>query len=179
MKQSKKIALGGMMAALSIVVLFLAGVIPMFIFAFPVIAGLLLLPVCVEMDWKWGVGVYLAVSILSLLLVPDREVVFSYICLFGHYPVTKLFLEKLRSRVLRVGAKLLTFSVSVGLCLLLTLWLFGMDYILADFSFFGEIGLAVLTGLGLLLLFLYDYVLGRFSVLYVRMIRPRLRKLLG
>ena len=179
LKQSKKIALGGMLAALSIVVLFLAGVIPLFVFAFPALAGMLLIPVCVEMDWKWGVGVYLVVSVLAILLVPDREVMFYYVCLFGHYPVTKLFLEKIRRRFLRILAKLATFTVSVGLCILLTLWLFGMEYVAAEFTFLGQTGLALLVVFGLLALLLYDFVLGRFSVLYIRMVRPRLRKLLG
>lgn len=168
-----------MLAALSIVVLFLAGVIPLFLFAFPMIAGLLLVPVCVEMNWKWGAGVYAVVALLAILLVPDREVTFYYICLFGHYPLTKCFLEKIRRRIPRTLAKLLTFTCSVGLCLLLTFWLFGLEYMLAEFTFLGRIGSAVLVVLGLTALFLYDFILGRFSILYIRMIRPRLRKLLG
>ena len=44
---------------------------------------------------RYGVAQYLASAILSLLLIPNRVLVFAYILFAGYYPVVKLYIEKL------------------------------------------------------------------------------------
>ena len=72
MKNSMKVALCGVMAALSTVLLFLTGAAPVATLALPAIAGCLLIPVVVEVGLSWSFGVYGVCGVLSLLLVPDR-----------------------------------------------------------------------------------------------------------
>ena len=52
MKTSRKVALGGMVTALSLVLMFLTGVFPFATFALPGIAGLLLIMVVIEMGCR-------------------------------------------------------------------------------------------------------------------------------
>lgn len=178
MKHAKKIALGGLLSALSCVLLMMAGMMPFLVFAMPMLAGMLLVPVCAEMNWKWGYAVYAVVSVLSLLLVADREAAFFYIGLFGHYAVTKMFLERIRSRPLRMLSKLLVFAASVALCLLLTALTFGLDYLLLEYALFGAWSVPLFGGVGLLMLGMYDVLLSRLAVLYEKRIRPKIRRML-
>lgn len=177
MKQTQKITFGGMMAALGVVLLMLASILPLFVFAVPAIAGLLLVPVCIECSPKWGFGVYAVTAVLALLLVPDREAAFFYVGLFGHYPVLKTVLERIRQKSMRAAAKGAVFLVSAALCLLATALVFGLDYLLTEYLLFGAAGAAVLGLIALVALYLYDTVIGRIAILYIRMLQPKLRHL--
>ena len=57
MKLSTKVAFSGVMAALSLVLLFLGGVVPVATIALPATAGCLLIPVVVEVGLSWSFGV--------------------------------------------------------------------------------------------------------------------------
>ena len=73
MKKSGQIALGGMMAALSMVVMMLTGLIPMGEFALPAIAGMFLIPVVTEIGYGAAWLTYGAVALLSLIAAPSKE----------------------------------------------------------------------------------------------------------
>lgn len=176
MKQASKIALGGLLAAVSVVMLIMGGILPFFVFAMPALAGIFLLPVCVELGWRWGYGVYAVVSILALLLAPDREAVLFYIGLFGQYPVTKVFLDKIKLPPLRWLVKIAAFTASIAVCLGATALVFGMEYLFAEYVIFGVWGAVLFFAVGLLTLLIYDFMLGRMSVLYVIRVQPRLRR---
>ena len=74
-RNTQKIALCGVVAALSVVVLFLTGIIPVATIALPAVAGCFLIAVVAEIGVRHGFAVYAAVSLLSALIVPDREAV--------------------------------------------------------------------------------------------------------
>ena len=92
-RNSAKTALGGIVAALSVTLMFLTSVIPTLTYALPAAAGILLVLMVVDVDKKWAFGVYATVSILSLLVLPDKEAAVMYVFFFGHYPILKAILE--------------------------------------------------------------------------------------
>jgi len=96
MKRSQQVALCGMVAALCTLLLFLTGMFPFSTYALPALAGLLMVSVAVETGASWAFTLYVAVSLLSLLLTPDKEAMLMFIAFFGHYPITKFQLEKIR-----------------------------------------------------------------------------------
>ena len=106
MKNSMKVAFCGVMAALSLVVMLLAGVVPVATVALPAVAGCLLIPVVVEAGLAWGFGVYGVCSVLAFLLVPDREAFLFYALFFGYYPV--LYAPALSLHVRRVNQEFRT-----------------------------------------------------------------------
>ena len=73
MKQSSKCALGGIVSALSLVLMISVAVIPFLTYALPAAAGMLIVFMVIETDKKWAFGVYAAVAILGVLLVPGCE----------------------------------------------------------------------------------------------------------
>ena len=72
MRRSTQVALGGMIAALSLLFLFLTGVFPFATYILPAAAGILLVAVVVESGWRWALGVYAAVSLLAVFIAPVR-----------------------------------------------------------------------------------------------------------
>ena len=126
MKQSSKTAFGGILTALSVVLMFLTGVIPFLTFALPALAGALLILIVMEIGSKWALCVYAAVSILSLLVVADKEAAMMYAAFFGYYPVIKSFLESKLPRVFEWIVKFLIFNAAMVLAYLVIIFVFGM-----------------------------------------------------
>lgn len=101
-------ALGGMMAAVAVVIMNLGSVIPVNTYICPVLCILLCRPVLERCGKKIGWCYYLAVTVLSLLLAPDREAALVYAFL-GYYPMVRPWFQRLG--VLAMPAKLLFFTV--------------------------------------------------------------------
>ena len=112
MKQTSKTALGGILAALSLVLMFLFAIFPSATIAAPAVASVLLIFAVLEMGKGWAFGIYVAVSVLALLIVPSKEAAILYVVFFGYYPILKAIIEKgLRNRVVEWILKILLFVV--------------------------------------------------------------------
>ena len=83
MKSSYKVALGAVFMALSTIFMMATSVIPIASFAFPALAGALLIVINLEVGRKWALLVYAGVSLLSLFLSSDHTAVISFIVFFG------------------------------------------------------------------------------------------------
>ena len=82
MKQStKELALCGVMTALSVVLLCLGGVIPLAVYACPMLASCALLVLRERCSARYAWCCWLAVAILTLLLGPDKEAAALYLFL--------------------------------------------------------------------------------------------------
>ena len=156
---AKQIALGGMMAALAVVVMSLGGLIPVATYVCPMLCMLLELTVCLfcgtRIAWAW----YGAVSILSLLLGPDKEAA-TVFCFLGYYPIVKPRLDCMKLSVLWKG---LLFNASMLVMYWLLMHLFGMAELAEEFSEFGKWTAIILLGLGNVTFFLLDRVLKVFA----------------
>ena len=93
MRQSRQMALGGMLTAVSVVIMCLGSVIPINTYVCPVLCILVTRPVLDRCGRRIGWCYYLATAILSLLLAPDREAALVYAFL-GYYPMIRPFLRK-------------------------------------------------------------------------------------
>ena len=148
-------ALGGVLAALAVVIMCLGTLIPVATFICPMVCILLaqvVLKTCgVRIAWAW----YGAVAILSLLLAPDKEAaaVFAFL---GYYPIVKPRLDKTRLRWLWKG---LLFNASVLVMYWLLLQVLGMAQIAAEFAEMGTVMMFVTLILGNVTFFLLDRLL--------------------
>ncbi len=176
MKLSTKVAFSGVMAALSMVLLFLGGVVPVATIALPATAGCLLIPVVVEVGLSWSFGVYSVCGVLSLLLVPDREAALIYLLFFGYYPALYAVLGRVKNKALRYLAKLAIFNAAVMLEVLLSVYVLGVP--LESFFTFGPITPVVLLVLADIVFLLYDFALDGLIVQYLRRFHDKLRKVL-
>ena len=111
MKTSVKVALGGVVAALSLVLMFLCSVIPFGTFAFPTFAGMLLILIVINLGYGYAVAVYFVTAVLSFLIVTDKEAVLYYAAFLGFYPIVKSLIERIPSKVVQYIIKFALFNV--------------------------------------------------------------------
>lgn len=153
---ASSIALGGVLAALAVVVMCLGGLIPVATYVCPMLCALILHVVAQKcgrsVAWAW----YAAVAILSLLLGPDKEAGAVFVFL-GYYPILKPRLDKLPVSWLW---KLLLFNAAIMAMYALLIHLFGMADIAAEFTELGTVLLIVTLAAGNLAFWLLDRLLG-------------------
>ena len=106
-QKSRQMALGGMMTAVAVVIMNLGSVIPVNTYVCPVLCILLGRVVLERCGRKLAWCHYLAVTVLSLLLAPDREAALVYAFL-GYYPLIRTWFGRLG--VLAMPAKLAFFT---------------------------------------------------------------------
>ena len=163
-ENSSRTALGGIIAALSVTMMLLTTVIPVLSYALPAIAGVLLILIVIEVDKTWAFGVYAAVSLLSLLILPDKEAAMMYVFFFGHYPIMKAILEgKCKGFVLWLF-KFLLFNVSVVAAYLIIIYVFQLPF--EEMEEYGKWAVYGLLGLGNIVFVVYDIALSRLVMLY-------------
>ncbi len=162
--QSRKAALCGMMAALSVVILCLGGLIPLATFACPMLAMLCLLPAICEYGQGTALLLYGAVAILSLLLCPDKEIAFFYAFL-GWYPAVRVQLDRI-PKIARWLAKCGLFSAAMLVMYALLLYLFQLEAVVEEFAEYSTAMAAELLILGNVTFLVFDQALARITTLY-------------
>lgn len=174
MKQSSKCALGGIVAALSAAMMILVAVIPFLTYALPAVAGALIVFIVIEIDKKWAFGVYAVVSVLALLLVPDKEVAVMYVAFFGYYPILKAAVEAHCPAPLAWLLKIAVFVGSMVLAYVLMIKLMGVT--IDEMDTFGIWAVPLLLGIGTVAFVLYDIVLTKLVTLYLLKFRKYFRR---
>ena len=170
--KSREIALCGMLNALAVVLMNLGSLVPLATFCTPLLAMLVLLPVLEEYGPRMGWAAWVSVSILSLLLVTDRETALVYV-FFGWYPMVRPKVAAIKSKVLRFGVKLLICNGMIFTLYGLVLRLMGLTADLLDST---RLMNALLLILGNLVFFLTDLVLQRMTLVWTVKLRKRFFK---
>lgn len=148
-------AMGGVMAALAVVIMCMGGLIPVATFVCPLICCLILQFISgmlkTRMCWVW----YAVVSVLSLLLGPDKEAAAVFVFL-GYYPILKPRMDKAKLSVLW---KLMLFNVAIIVMYCVLIHMFGMAYLAAEFVDMGKFLTAVTLVLGNVCMLCLDMLL--------------------
>lgn len=174
--KSKRVAFGGMITALSVCLMMLTGVIPVLVYSTPIIVGLFLVLMVIEMGKRWALAVYVAVSVLSVLFVAEKESAIIYVAFFGYYPILKPIIEGIRIRAVEWILKFVVFNVSMVAAYFVLIKFFGIDISSEAVAF--EVTVAVLLVLGNILFFIYDIVFTRLVTVYVKVWSKLVRKFL-
>lgn len=156
MSKAKQMALGGIMAALAVVIMCMGGMIPLATYVCPAMCMLILKLIRIRCGSRVAWGWYGAVAILSMLMSPDKEAAAVFVFL-GYYPILKPKLDGLKLRWLW---KALLFNASVLVLYWLLLNLFGLEQLVEEFSEMGTVMTAVTLLLGNVTFFLLDRLLG-------------------
>ena len=151
------IALGGVLAALAVVIMSMGTLIPVATYTCPMLCAMILQLVRRtsgnRIAWAW----YGTVTILSLLLAPDKEAAFIFLAL-GYYPIVKPKLDRLKGNWLW---KLLYFNAVILITYWLLMHLLGFDQLVTEFSEMGFVMTVLLLILGNVTFFLLDTLLER------------------
>ena len=174
MKQSSKCALGGITAALSLVMMISVAIVPFMTYALPAIAGALTVFMVVEVDKKWASGVYAAVAILGMFLVPEKEVAVMYLALFGYYPIVKALIESKIPAVVCWLLKIILFEITMVVSYILMIKFMGVT--IDEMDTLGKLAIPILLGAGTLAFIIYDFALTRLVSIYTRNWRKHFRR---
>lgn len=148
-------ALGGVMAALAIVVMCLGGLIPLATYVCPMFCAVLLTVVLSiagkRVAWAW----YGAVSILAVLMGPDKEAAAVFVFL-GYYPIIKPWIDR---KKLSVIWKLMVFNTSIFVMYSFLIHVLGLAELIAEFAEMGVVLAVITLVLGNATLFVLDRLL--------------------
>lgn len=171
-KTSYKVALGGVVSALCLTLMFLTGVFPLLSMAIPIYAGALMIIVSTEVSTSWAFAAFFAVSLLSLFLTPDKEATTLFIMFFGYYPIISPKLEKIRSKLLRTICKFGIFNAAMVIWYRLIILIMGVYDFFGDFSFLGKYAVVGVMVFINLVFILYDYTIQMIENVYIKWFRP-------
>lgn len=163
---SRNMAMGGVFAALAVVIMNLGGLIPMATYVCPTLCMVILSFVHMacggKIAWTW----YAAVSILSLLMSPDKEAaaVFAFL---GYYPILKPRLERMKGKWLW---KLAIFNGSMVLLYSILIRIMGISEITGESEELAGVMLIILLVLGNVTFLVLDQLL---TILQTRLRRKR------
>ncbi|HWP52186.1 MAG TPA: hypothetical protein VN626_10870, partial [Clostridia bacterium] len=143
-KSSTQVALGGLSAALCLIIMLGTVLIPFATYAAPALAGIALIPIALELGLPVASITYAAVALLSLLMVPDREAALMFIAFFGYYPVLKFKLDRIKLKLLRIFIKMIVFNTAILAGYFVIIYVFGLYYLMNELTGgFGWLLLAV------------------------------------
>ncbi len=163
--KTKNTAVCGLMTALSVVLMMLTTLVPVFMYVIPIVTGLLVLFVSDISNKKWGAGVYFSTAFLSLLLITDKEAALTYALFFGYYPLIKDSIEKL-PKALAWGLKFILFNLSAVGIGVISFYLFGVSG--EEYNEFGKYTIPILLIMANVAFILYDFCLTRNRFLLIR-----------
>ena len=169
MKQNRSslassVAMGGVFAALALVLMLLGGLVPAATFVCPMLASLLLIPLLDRLPrglcWGW----HAVTALLCVLLCPDREAAFFFAFL-GWYPIVKPKLDRL-PLLPRILIKLLIYCLAVTAVYALLILVFRLEALVQEAKEAGKLLLGSLVLGGAAVFLLYDLALTRLTAVY-------------
>lgn len=172
MKSSYKVALGGVIAALCLVLMFLTAVFPLLNMVLPLYAGMLITVVAVEISCSWAFVTFAVVAALAFFVTPDKEAWLFFTMFFGYYPVLKACFEKLKSRILRCLCKLAVFNIAVSAAFYILTSVLGTLDLFEEFGFYNKWLIPALLAVGNVIFLFYDYTLEIVAACYKKWFRP-------
>ncbi len=165
--RTRRLSLGAVLAALSVVILWLGAVIEVLDLTTAAMASLLVVFAVLEVGgafpWMlWGVT-----SALSLLILPTKFAALVYLLFAGIYPMMKAIFER-RHYILAWILKFSFFNTALMLLILLSTVVLGLPD--TDLGFTAAVFLIANA-----VFVIYDIALSRLILFYLFKLRPRIR----
>lgn len=167
-----RVAFCGIIAALGLVLMLLTSLVPVGTYAFPCFAGIFIAAVVIEYGWKWGLGVYAVVAVLSLFLAGDKEAVLYFIALFGYYPILKAVFEKnIKNKIILYVLKFAVFNIAAIASFFAAAFLLSISP--EEYTLFGVYMPLAFLAFGNIFFLIYDFAVTVFVGQYVVRLRSK------
>jgi len=173
---SYRVALGGIVSALCLISMFIAGIVPALYLLLPMASGVLLMIIASEVSIQWAFLTYISVSILSLFITADKEASLVFIMLFGHYPIIRFYVQKIKISLLRFIVKFVIFNFCAISFFFVTVYLFGVEQMLDSMEEIGKYGKPVMLCAVNIIFVLYDLNLQAIYEIYRHRFMKRLKR---
>ncbi len=119
-KKTKTLTFTALLVALTVVLLYIASVLPTSRIGVTTIAGLLVASAVIEYGVGAGLSCFAVSAVLAAIIIPLKSVVLLYVLFFGCYPIIKSLIERMKNRAAEWALKLLVFNAA--LTVLYFLW---------------------------------------------------------
>ena len=163
--KTKNTAVCGLMTALSVVLMMLTTLIPVFMYVIPIVTGIIVLFVADVSNKKWGAGVYFSTAFLSILLITDKEAALTYALFLGYFPLIKESIEKL-PKALAWILKIVLFNIAAVGIGVISFYVFGISG--DEYDEFGKFTIPILLIMANVAFVLYDFCLTKNRFLLIR-----------
>ncbi len=157
---TRELALCACFTAIAVVINLLTSLFPTMSLTLLAISGLVTAVAVSECGLKRAGLVYLAASVLSLFIVLDKQNVMLYIFLFGHYPIIKSIIERIRNPVVAWVIKMFSANVLIIAVFIVIIKLLGIE----QDTFFGELMVSLLISNAAFVL--YDICMTRLMLIH-------------
>ena len=164
----KRIVVCGVFSALAVLILYLGSMIEVLDLSMSAIASLLIVLIVIEMGHSYAWMTYIAVSILSVVLLPQKLAAIFFAVFMGFYPIVKSYIERIRSALVGWILKLCIANVA----------LFGAYLIIKYFvpeEMDTELMMWTLYVMALAAFVLYDIAISKLITAYFYKFRDRLK----
>ncbi|NLD87789.1 MAG: hypothetical protein GX633_05975 [Clostridiales bacterium] len=168
MEKSRKIAIPAIIGALELVLLYISGFMPTMRLALVAIAGLLNATIVIECGAKSALVGYVAVSILSSILSPDKGNTILYALFLGLYPIIKCYIERIRRLALEWILKILLFNI------VLAIVYYTFAALFTEVLTFKGLAIWLVVPLANIVFIIYDIGLTKLITYYNRRLRGRI-----
>lgn len=170
-RTAHRASLTAMFAAMSLVFLYLASVLPAMRFLAYFLSSVFVMGLVLEEEIGLAWLMFAAVSLLSLLLMPNILRVVPYALFFGHYGIGKYYIQtRVKDKVVGYILKLLYYNVALVL-----MYLLAREVIEQDLLSMG-VGLWLVIIAAEAAFVLYDYLFSKVTAYYFNNIRRLLMK---
>ncbi len=166
--KTKRIALNGILGALTVICLVLAAILPTNRLSLYALSSFFVAVSIIESGVKAGWIFYVATCLLALIVVPNKLGIIPYVIFFGMYGIVKYYIEKLNKIIVEYMLKLVFFNICVGIAALTVIEFFG-------FKLAVELPWWLLIIALQVIFFLYDIVYTLFINFYRGKLRPKLK----
>jgi hypothetical protein len=173
-RSAHRVSLTAMFASMSLLFLYLASILPTMNITMFFLSSVFVMGLVLEEEIGLAFLMFAVVSLLSLLLLPDKLLVIPYVMFFGHYGIGKYYIETgIRDKIIRYIIKLLYYNVALVLIYIVTL--FVNTDVLSGVMYF-NVPLYYLIPLAELAFVLYDFLFTKVTAYYFSHIRRSLMK---
>ena len=167
-------ALGGVISALCLMLMFMTSLTPVLYLVMPMLAGMLLIAMIQEAGTGQAFLAYVSVSILSMLVTFNKESALMFIMFFGYYPIVKVYIDKIRLKLTRIITKLALYNVCIISEFLITVYIFGITDMLEEMNDMGRYGLLIMLGISNFTFAVYDVAVSNCTIAYKKWFRPKI-----
>jgi len=156
------------MAALCVVFLFLGSVITVLDLSFAAMSSIVIVLAVIELGGSYPWLIWAVVSILSLLLLPDKFGAVTFLVFAGYYPIIKKHIEGLHSLVIQWILKLIVFNAAITLIIAVSVFILKLPT--------DEIGFGIIVyGLCNITFIIFDIALTKLIALYLFRFRNKFK----
>lgn len=172
MKQKERIrmiALCGVFSAMELAIIYLSSVFQMLDLSIAALTVAFTLVLLIEYGKKPTFCVYAAVSVLAMLIVPNKFTPLCYVFLFGLYPIVKPYFDR-TGKILCLILKFAAFNAVYMLIYALSVQFLLLD----DIAGIGSVMFFVTAAIANFAFFVFDYFIAIVIKLYALKLRKRL-----